>query len=524
MKISTSDNGSHRLAWGATAAIMVLLSTLSLSVPRAFAQTNEQKTADAKRYLQTFDNIWKYVLQNYVEEPDPKKLYEGAMKGLLDSLGDPHTVFLDETMMSDMNDLTSGSFGGVGLYISKQAKDPKKAEDEPRYIEIVSPIEDTPGWNAGIMPGDLIIKIDGEPTAPLTVDEAKMRIRGTPGSAVTLSIRRGGQSDFDVSVKRANIVTPVVKKALIPGGTAGGPPGLVGYIRIIEFTAQAKDKVAEAIAEFKRAGYTALILDVRNDPGGLLSAAVEVANLFIDKGLIVSTKGRNPQEDAVYNAKPGLAMAKDVPIVVLLNKGSASASEILAGALKDQKRAYLVGENSYGKGSVQQIYPIDATGFKMTTARYFTPSDENIDKTGIPPDLAAKDPDLSKAEIEILDKLVASGKIADFAKSRPEATVADRNALAASLMSEFPLPERVLRLLIHDALQRTKIAPAYDLEFDVALKAALELLGKPGFDGLVAGSKSVRELVETKKAAAAGTVAGGTTPLQVPEVKAPKAP
>jgi carboxyl-terminal processing protease len=478
---------------------MVLVAAFALSAPQAVAQASgtSSSEADAKRYMGELSDTFRFILQNYVDQPEAKKLYEGAMKGLFEALNDPYSVFLDENMLSDMTDITSGEFGGVGLYIAKQAKDPKKGDDQVLYIEVVSPIEDTPGAKYGLQAGDLIVKIDGEGTESLSSFEAQQKIRGEVGSAVVLTIKRG-EAEFDASLKRAIIEIPTVKYALIP--TAKGN---IAYLRIIEFTAQTKQVFDEAIKSFDKSGYRALILDVRNDGGGLLQAVIQVSDALLDSGTIVSTKGRNPFENSVNRAKPDLAVSKDKPIVLLINKGSASASEILAGALKDNRRAYLVGENTYGKGSVQQIYPIDTTGYKMTTARYYTPSDENIDKTGIPPDLEVKDPDLTDAQAADLTKLFDSGKLEAFVKDKPNATVEQRNAFAAELAKSYVLPERVLRLLVKNQLERSKVAAVYDLEFDTALNAAIKLIDDPTYAKLLNDAKSVRELVEAKKAAAA---------------------
>ena len=496
--MSNKDIG-HRTVWSAVGAAIILVSALALSVPQAVAQAADSAGAsdsDTRRYLGELGDTFRFVLRNYVDQPDAKKLYEGAMKGMFEALNDPYSVFLDENMLSDMTDITSGQFGGVGLYIDKQAKDPKAADDAPRYIEIVSPIEDTPGAKYGLKSGDLIVKIDGETTAPLSSFEAQQKIRGEAGSKVTLTIRRG-EAEFDAVLVRAIVEIPTVKSALIPTQA-----GNVAYLRIIEFTASTKSAFEDAIKAFDKAGYRALIIDVRNDGGGLLQAVIGISDDLLDSGVIVSTKGRDPFENSVSRAGPNLLVPKDKPLVLLINRGSASASEILAGALKDNKRAYLVGENTYGKGSVQQIFPIDTTGYKMTTARYYTPSDENIDKTGIPPDLEVKEPDLSDAQTADLAKLLDSGKIEAFAKAQPDASVAQRDAFAASLGQSFALPERVLELLIKNQLNRSKAAPVYDLEFDSPLNAAIKLFDDPNYGQLLANAKTVKELVEAKKAAA----------------------
>jgi carboxyl-terminal processing protease len=500
--MATPEKG-RKLAWGAAGAIAVLAAAFALSAPQAIAETAAKKDnatssdADARRYTGELSDTFRFILQNYVDTPEAKKLYEGAMKGMFEALGDPYSVFLDENMLSDMTDITSGQFGGIGVYIAKQAKDPKKGDDQSLYIEVISPIEGTPGAKYGLQAGDIITKIDGESTETLSSFDAQQKIRGAVGSTVVLTIKRG-ESEFDASLVRAVIEIETVKYAIIPTDK-----GNIAYLRIIEFTAQTKAVFDEAIRSFDKAGYRALILDVRNDGGGLLQAVIQVSDALLDSGTIVSTKGRNPYENSVNRAKPDIAVAKDKPIVLLINKGSASASEILAGALKDNKRAYLVGENTYGKGSVQQIYPIDSTGYKMTTARYYTPSDENIDKTGIPPDLEVKEPDLTDAQAADLTKLYNSNKLEDFAKANPGATVAERNAFATELGKSYALPERVLKLLVKNQLERTKTPPVYDLEFDTALNAAIKIVDDPNYPKLMELTKSVKELVEAKKAAAA---------------------
>jgi carboxyl-terminal processing protease len=514
--MSNREKG-HGMAWSVAGMAVVLASVLAFMVPQAVAQTasGDNPDSDTRLYLGELDNTFRFILQNYVDKPDAKKLYEGAMKGMFEALGDPYSYFLDEGLMSDMTDLTSGQFGGVGLYISKQVRDPKKGDDQPLYIEVESPIEDTPGAKYGIQAGDLIVKINGESTVPLSSSEAQQKIRGPVGSTVVLSIRRG-EAEFDASLVRARIEIPTVKHALIP--TAKGN---IAYLRIIEFTSQTKAAFDEAIKSFDKEGYRALIIDVRNDGGGVFQAVVQVADSLIDSGVIVSTKGRNPFENSVDLARHDVEVSQDKPIILLINKGSASASEILAGALKDNKRAYLVGENTYGKGSVQQIYSddsTDSTGYRMTIARYYTPSDENIDKTGIPPDLEVKEPEFTEAQAADLSKLYDSGELDAFSKAHPDASVDERNAFADSLSRRYALPGRVLRILVKNQLGRTKPAPVYDLEFDDALNTAIKLIDDPNYPKLLADVKTVKELVEAKKAAlaakaaaAAGTQSGSTS-------------
>ncbi len=490
----------RRLAWGAIAFAMVLFSAVSISVPGAFAQGQDPKVQELRRYFQTIESAYQFIIQNYVDEVDAKKLYEGAMKGMLDALGDPYSLFLDEKTWNYLNDTTIvGQFGGIGISIAKQAIPASAPADTPSYVEVFSVFDGTPGYKAGFMPGDLITKIAGETTAPLLIDEVMKKIRGEPGTKVTLSIRRG-ISNFDITVTRAIIEIPTVKSGLIPTG-----PGNVAYLRIMEFSPQTYGRVKDALKTFDQAGYRAMILDLRSNPGGLLNSAVQIADLFLDSGVIVSTKGRSSYENVVSSARADLSVGKDKTIVILINKGSASAAEILAGALKDNKRAYLVGENSYGKGSVQQIIPVDDTGFKLTMARYYTPSDENIDKTGIPADLESKDLSLNEAETLDLQKLANAASIEVWVKDHASATVAERNGFAASLMPTYPaLKESLLRRLVRDELTRKNPSqPAFDLEFDTMLADALKAIDFPDYTARLQAAKTVKELVSAKRAAAA---------------------
>jgi len=519
MKQYEGKRSGGRIAWSALTAAMLLIVAASIAVPRAAAQTTGDQAQSDLQYFQTLEGVWQFIQRNYVDSVDPKVLYQGAMKGMFDALGDPYSVFLDDKLMGGLNDTLEGAFGGVGLYISKQAPDPRLPSDTPRYIEIVSPIEDTPGWRAGFKSGDLILAIDGQSTVPMSADDAMAKIRGKPGTKVTLHILRGKSAEFDVSVPRAVIEVPSVRKGLIP--TAKGN---IGYVRIIDFTPQAVTRVQDAISGFDKDGYRALILDVRSNPGGLLQSAVQIADFFLSSGTIVSTVGRIPQENTVESATPALLVPADKPMVVLIDRGSASASEILSGALKDQKRALIIGQKSYGKGVVQRVYPIDdSTGFKLTVSRYYTPSGGSIDKTGITPDIVAKDPELSDAETAAAQKLIDSGKIVSFADANPKATVEQRNAFAEELIrGGVMLPLRAVELLIKEELMRDDVTTPYNLEFDTALNTAIATIDRPDFADLLAKAKTVKQENDVEKAAQAAAKAAEqsapdqTTPSQSP--------
>ncbi len=496
--METNNRGRDRAAWSAAAVVAVCCAALTFSVPAAYAQDTK---AESQRYFSIFQSAFNFILDNYVDEVDPLALYEGAMEGMFQSLGDPYSVFLTDAMMSDLNDTTTGSFGGIG-FISKPLPD-SKFPDRRLFVEIVSPIEDTPGWRAGIMPGDQITHIDGEATEPLSMDDVLKRLRGEPGSTVTITILRGTGLVFDEKIKRATIEVPTVKRAMLPGA--------VGYLRIIEFTPQTLPRVREALDWFKAQGYTSLVVDLRNNPGGLLQSVIQVADLFLERGIIVSTKSRNRYENAVYQAKPDLVVPADMRVAVLINKGSASASEILAGALKDQKRAYLVGENTYGKGSVQQVLPLGETGFKLTMSRYYTPSDANIDKVGIAPDLEVKEPALTPEEEASLSSLIERDVFAAFAAANPNASPQQIKQYVSGLRAAgSPVSERVLEKLLRNQLERTSIGPIYDLEYDLQLNAVLKALSDANFSSLISEARSVKELQIAAEVAASEAKAAGT--------------
>jgi carboxyl-terminal processing protease len=502
-----------RSAW----PLLWLASTLVLgavffvaSVPPAAADD-----AENRRYMQIVQNVFNFIQNHYVDEVEAKKLYEGAMKGMFEAIGDPHSVYLTESDMGDLNDTTQGSFGGVGLFINKP--DGPAPDGTPPYVDVASPIEDTPGWRAGIAPGDQIVAIDGESTAELTMDQVLARLRGVPGTTVTLQIHRGDILDFPVTLTRAIIEVPTVKSAVIPGANGQAD---IGYLRISTFTPMTAERAVEALDAFKAKKCGAVIVDLRYNYGGLLQAAIGVADAFLDGGVVVSTKSRMAEKNAVYTARANTVAPADWPVVVLINRGSASASEIVAGALKDRGRAYLVGENSFGKGSVQEVYPIDQAGFKITVSRYYTPSDVNIDKVGIPPDLEVKLPALTDAQSEALNRLIAANAIPAFVKAEPNAGAARQEAFAAQLAAEYGLELTLLKRLVRDERNRTVIAPVYDLEYDIQLQAAVKVLRDGSYPDRLKSAKTLRQLQDAAalatadKAAASAAGAAGAAPAK----------
>jgi carboxyl-terminal processing protease len=452
----------ERVVWAAVTVVLLAALAVFVFSPRLLAGSAEDET---QAYLSTLAETMRFVRDNYVDadKSAPKALFEGAMKGMLDSLGDPYSTYLTAEDMQYWDETTTGQFGGVGLTFTKQDK---------VGGEVISSIEGTPAFRAGITAGDLIIAVDGESCADLSSDEIARRIRGAPKTGVTLTIRRGENVVFDVKLVRDIIEVPNVRRAMIPGR--------IGYMRITQFMPQTYDKCREAITYFRENGYTSLIIDVRNNPGGLLNSVVNVANLFIAEGPIVSTRSdRSENENFIYTARRSRLMVDpSVPIVVLVDKGSASAAEILAGALKDTGRAVLIGATTYGKGSVQQIRQVGGASFKLTMSRYLTPSGAIIDKKGIPPDRAVAEPALTPAEEKSLSDILNATWLADFVKAHPRPSTAEVDAFIGGLRAKgIVLNDRYLRRLLRNEVEKTNNSPPlYDLDFDLQLDAAVKAL------------------------------------------------
>lgn len=452
----------------AGAGVILIFTVLFFTLgPALFGQN---ASVDSK-YAQMFSRVMNFVKNNYVDEVDEQKLFDGAMKGLFESLNDPYSVYLSASDMMNLNDTTTGEFGGLGLYINKldPAFAEKSNQTKDKYVEVVSPIEDTPAFRAGVLAGDYITKINGEPVDTMTMDKVLQVLRGKPDTDVTITVLRGESTTLDYTLRRAIIEVPTVKSAWIKPGVA--------YLRISQFAKYTPDKFFAAIEDFKKQKFTKLIIDLRNNPGGLLEAVAKIGSAFFKDGVIVSTKSRVPGETYTFTADGSMAVPEDVQVVVLIDKGSASASEILSGALKDRKRAFLLGDTTYGKGSVQQVIPFDKTGFKLTMARYYTPSGVNIDKVGIAPHKVLKEKELSEDELKEYRKLYESKKLEVFAKTNP--TPAATQAFLAELhKSGFALEDRILLRLIHlEMLKQSKNPlPIFDLEYDIQLQEAVRLL------------------------------------------------
>ena len=339
-----------------------------------FSGAANAAVSDTYKNLNLFGDVFEKIRSDYVEKPNEQKLIEAAVSGMLTSL-DPHSSYMDAKSFRDMQVQTRGEFGGLGIEVTQ----------EDGMVKVVTPIDDTPAARAGILSGDIISAIDGESVQGMTLNQAVDKMRGAVNTPVKLTILRGSARESqEVSITRA-----VIQIRSVRFRQEGED---IGYIRITQFNEQTYDGVKTAISKFnadmpgdKFKGY---VLDLRNNPGGLLDQSIAVSNAFLSQGEIVSTRGRNADETQRYNARPG-DLSKGKPVIVLINGGSASASEIVAGALQDHKRATIVGTRSFGKGSVQTIIPLgQANGaLRLTTARYYTPSGRSIQAKGIDPDI-----------------------------------------------------------------------------------------------------------------------------------------
>ena len=398
--------GVAAIAFGATAFAFI-------SSPIVAQQTGGANTSETYRQLNLFGEIFERVRADFVEKQTDEELIEAAINGMLTSL-DPHSGYMNSKTFRDMQVQTRGEFGGLGIEVTM----------EQGFVKVVSPIDDTPAARAGLKPGDFITHLNDEQIQGLTLNEAVEKMRGPVGSAIKLTIRREGREPFDVSIKRDVVRIQSVRSRVEANS--------FGYVRITTFNEQTDAGLKRAIETIKKdvgANLKGYIIDLRNNPGGLLDQAVAVSDAFLEKGEIVSTRGRRTDDATRYNAKAG-DLTDGLPLVVLINAGSASASEIVAGALQDHRRAVVLGTKSFGKGSVQTIIPLPGNGaIRLTTARYYTPSGRSIQAKGIEPDI-----DVPAQRFETVEEAKKRregdlrGAFANSGQGRVESAPAQQNA------------------------------------------------------------------------------------------------
>ena len=397
-----------------------------------FESNSASKNKETYEYLDLFGQIFDRVRSNYVDEVTDEELIEKAIDGMLTGL-DPHSGYMNEEVWQDMQMDTRGKFGGLGIEITM----------EEGFVKVISPIEDTPAYDAGVLAGDFIIQIDETPVFGLTLSEAVELMRGDKGESITITISREGFDPFELEIIRDIIKIQSVKHEIINN---------VGYLRITSFTEQTESGLLKSIKKIKKDlnnKQFGFVLDVRSNPGGLLSQSVKVSDLFLERGEIVSTRGRENNDIQRYRASKGDEI-NGQPLVVLINGGSASASEIVAGALQDHKRAIIVGTKSFGKGSVQTIIPFrksdpekSTTGIRLTTARYYTPSGVSIQGKGIQPDILIEQGTFESKEFRQLSESDLKDSLDSEVKVEEELKIEDKEQETNRLNRDYQLSRAI---------------------------------------------------------------------------------
>jgi carboxyl-terminal processing protease len=442
---------------------LVLGSFILLPIERAFAISRE-----AEKYLQIFHEVSTLIEADFVESVEDKNIFLGAIKGMIGSLGDPHTRFMEEEDFKQLQEETRGSFGGVGIEVTQQ----------DGALVVITPIDDTPAQRAGMLPQDRIIEINGLSTEKMGIPEAIKVMRGAAGTPVTLKIKRKTQKEpISFTLNRELIKIQFLKSAFIEKEK-------VGYIRLSQFmgretTAGEFKKIVRDFQEKKAAG---IVVDLRSNPGGLLDLSIDLSDLFLPEGKdIVSVKGRGEKLIKVYKSTTSQDKILDTPMVVLLNNGSASASEIFAGAMQDNKRGTILGNQSFGKGSVQNIYPLShKTGIALTIQKYYTPSGVSIHKKGITPDLVINQLIPDEDEKTNLDKLMKGNIIATFVSENPGYNDKNSSIFIDQLNKKgFKLRPEIAKYILKREYSLGLPTPVYDREFDLQLNKAIDLIANP---------------------------------------------
>lgn len=412
--------------------------------------------------LRPLITAYRAIQTQYIEKVKPSKLIQGAIRGMIESLEDPYSNWMDAEVYKQIEQEKEGEFGGVGIRIT--------IKDE--FLTVVSALKRTPASEAGIEPGDRIVKIDGESTEEFTLTEAMRRLRGRAGTEVKITIQRREEKDpLQFAITRDIIKFPNIEERVLGED--------IGYVKIVGFTNENTAKeLKEALVRLKSMDVDAFILDLRYNHGGLLPQAVEVADEFLSSGVIVYIKGRDPSQDEVYSAHRG-EEGEEIPLIVLVNKGSASASEIVAAAIKDNKRGTLLGEKTYGKGTVQLIIPIDSEGaITLTTANYYTPSEICIEGKGIEPDIEVGVFQPSEEEEKVLTKLKESKAIEEFLIQYPYWEKANLANLKSKLeKEEIKVSEELLQRFLREEDKNEENDILNDLQLLEAIETAHRLLG-----------------------------------------------
>ncbi len=451
----------ERIIWSSIIVILVTLLVLTFHRPFSKAEGNDENI-----YFDLFQKTYYQLKNSYIEKKEPKDLMIAAIQGMIKSLDDPHTAFLIPTQKQDLEIETSGEYGGLGIEIG--VRDNK--------LTVISPMEDTPAERLGIKAGDRIVKIEGKPLENPDLNEVVKVLRGKPGTDVTITIERDNFNELlDFKITREVIKMKSVKYDIITN---------IGYVRLTSFRKNAPEELKNALLELNKKKVKGLIMDLRNNPGGLLDVAVDVCDLFIKKGMIVSIK---PRDDALmlnnllkknFYATGQAIIDENEPIVVLVNHGSASASEIFAGAIKDHKRGVLIGNTTFGKGSVQSVINLDdGYGLRFTTAYYYTPAGTKIHKIGIDPDISIALPQPNQDEVKLIKRIFDEKLVENFVNKNKNPSDSDMDMLMNELKTKNIILDKILiKRLVRQELYKNRKEPLYDLDYDTQLKMALQII------------------------------------------------
>jgi carboxyl-terminal processing protease len=418
--------------------------------------------------MKKLETLYRLIDSVFLFDIDYDAVYDGMAKGLFSALEDPYSEYITAEESQDIQDLTQGVYGGIGAYISKPNPSYIDYYDPETYmVTVVAPFLGSPAYKAGLHAGDLIAEIDGVTVDEYTAQEASANLRGEPGTVVELLVVRGSAS-FTIAVERAIVEIPTVRFDIIDD---------IGYLQILQFTPVTPEKVREAIALFENQNYSGIIMDLRGNPGGSVDSAVQIADLFLSLKTVLIMESGDGEKSSNYKTRFGVTVPNEMPLVVLTNGGSASSSEILAGALRDNDRAILIGETTFGKGLVQNVYPYaDDDYFKITSAQYLTPDEHNIHEIGIIPDIEDVEPELSEEELDSFVRLQEEKLIKSFVDTQNSFTDNEVNTFITELQADgIDLNQRFLRKLIRNEFENSMdFPPIYDLEYDNVLRRTLE--------------------------------------------------
>ncbi len=436
------------------------------------ASSEDPSGDEIAQNMQKLELLYRLVARDFLFDIDHKNVYEEMAKGLFQGLKDEYSAYIVSKESSDFSEETSGEYSGIGSYISKNYLEYRDFTDPETYmIKITSVFPGSPAEQAGLISGDLISHIDGEPVDDLEADEASKNLKGKPGTTVHLTILRGNTT-FEVDVIRQTVQVPTVSSDVIDSD--------IGYLQITQFTESTAEQVAEEFSQMDLTSLSSLIIDLRNNPGGIVDSALRIADMILYDGKIVQTHAKDDTRQRVYVASEQTVVPKDLQVVLLVNGGSASSSEILSGALRDNKRATLIGSTTYGKGLIQIVSPFGDGYYTLTWAQYQTPNGDDIHKVGIPVDIEVEGTVVEEEQMDAYIEFINSGAASDFVETHPAGSEEDYQAFLDEIVpTDTAISDEVFRVV----LRREYLGelpfderPVADVDFDTVLKRAVEYI------------------------------------------------